>query len=72
MPVVTQHYLLLRRNLIYTALTRARNLAVMIGSTKALNVGLSAAKSRERFTHLRYRLANVLAQGGPLPEGDVF
>jgi len=55
-PVVTQHYLLLQRNLIYTALTRARRLAVLIGSSKAMRIGLAKAQSHARFTHLKHRL----------------
>ena len=55
-PVVTQHYMLLQRNLIYTALTRARKLAVLIGSSKAMRIGLGKAHSHARFTHLRHRL----------------
>ncbi|WP_291323558.1 ATP-dependent RecD-like DNA helicase [Desulfonatronospira sp.] len=56
MPVVTQHYLLLQRNLIYTGLTRARSLAVLIGSTKAMAMGLRSTGASKRYTHLRYRL----------------
>ncbi len=56
MPVVTQHYMLLQRNLIYTGLTRARRLAVIIGSRKAMGMGISNQGSGRRFTHLRYRL----------------
>jgi exodeoxyribonuclease V alpha subunit len=55
-PVVTQHFIMLKRNLIYTALTRARKLAVIIGGKKALGIGLSAVGTAKRFTHLRYRL----------------
>ncbi len=55
-PVVTQHFVMLKRNLIYTALTRARKLAVILGGKKALGIGLSASGSVKRFTHLRYRL----------------
>ena len=56
MPVVTQHYLLLQRNLIYTGLTRARELAVLIGSSKAMGMGLRSTGASRRYTHLRYRL----------------
>lgn len=56
MPVVTQHFMLLQRNLIYTGLTRARRLAVMIGTNKAMGIGLKNSSSGRRFTHLRYRL----------------
>jgi exodeoxyribonuclease V alpha subunit len=59
MPVVTQHYMLLQRNLIYTGLTRARKLAVMLGSHRALSIGLSNKDSSKRFTHLVHRLRDV-------------
>jgi exodeoxyribonuclease V alpha subunit len=58
-PLVTQHYLLLRRNLIYTALTRARRLAVMIGSSKAMRIGLAKGEEKSRHTHLSYRLKGL-------------
>lgn len=60
MPVVTQHYVMLERNLIYTGLTRARKLAVMIGQSRAMNIGLGRKESRKRFTHLRYRLRGAV------------
>lgn len=56
MPVVTQHYMLLQRNLIYTGLTRARQLAIIIGSKKAMGIGIKNLGAQRRFTHLRYRL----------------
>ncbi len=56
MPVVTQHYMLLQRNLIYTGLTRARQLAIIIGSKKAMGLGIRNMGAERRFTHLRYRL----------------
>ena len=56
MPVITQHFIMLKRNLIYTALTRARKLAVILGGKKALGIGLGAVGATKRHTHLRYRL----------------
>jgi len=58
-PVVTQHYVLLMRNLLYTALTRARRLAVFIGSEKALATGLSNITSGQRMTHLQHRIRHI-------------
>jgi exodeoxyribonuclease V alpha subunit len=55
-PLLTQHYVMLRRNLIYTALTRARKLAVLIAPKRALAVGLGKSGSEKRYTHLRFRL----------------
>jgi exodeoxyribonuclease V alpha subunit len=56
-PVHTQHYILLQRNLIYTAVTRGKRLVVIVGTRKALSIGIKNDKTRKRFTHLRYRLA---------------
>ena len=55
-PVLTQHYLLLQRNLIYTAITRGRRLVVMIGTRKALGMAVRNDKIRKRHTRLRHRL----------------
>jgi exodeoxyribonuclease V alpha subunit len=59
MPIVTQHFLLLQRNLLYTGLTRARELAVLIGSDRAFRIGLNNATSGNRNTHLAYRLRAI-------------
>jgi exodeoxyribonuclease V alpha subunit len=56
LPVSTQHYLLLQRNLIYTAMTRARKLVLLIGTKKALAIAINNNKPRLRYTHLRERL----------------
>ena len=56
LPVLTQHYILLQRNLIYTAITRGRNLVVMVGSVKALAIAVRNDKTQKRFTHLKHRL----------------
>ena len=55
-PVMTQHYLMLQRNLIYTAVTRARKLAVLVGSPKAIAIAVKNQKSTERHTALADRL----------------
>lgn len=62
MPIVTQHYMLLQRNLLYTGLTRARNLAVLVGSKKAFSIGLNNATAGKRCTHLAYRLQSLFAE----------
>ena len=56
MPVHTQHYMLLQRNLIYTALTRGRRLVVMVGTKKALAIGINNNRTQKRYTHLKNRL----------------
>ncbi len=56
-PVHTQHYILLQRNLIYTALTRGRKLVVMVGAKKALAIGINNSKTQKRYTYLKNRLS---------------
>lgn len=56
MPVVTQHYTMLQRNLLYTAITRARNLCVLTGSRKAIGTAVRNNKVANRFTALEWRL----------------
>jgi exodeoxyribonuclease V alpha subunit len=58
-PVVTQHYIMLQRNLLYTALTRARRLAVMVGGEKAFGIGLRNVDAFKRHTRLRARLQDL-------------
>jgi exodeoxyribonuclease V alpha subunit len=55
-PIVTQHYILLQRNLIYTAVTRGKSLVVIVGSRKAMAIGVNNNKTRQRYTRLRHRL----------------
>ena len=58
-PLLTQHYVMLRRNLIYTALTRAKRLAMLIGSRRALLLGLHNAGGDRRHTYLNHRLREL-------------
>jgi len=55
-PLVTQHYMLLQRNLIYTAVTRGKKLVVLVGTKKALILGIKNDKTRKRFSLLGRRL----------------
>lgn len=57
MPILTQHYVLLQRNLVYTGVTRGRKLVVMVGMKRALAIGVKNDKTQKRYTHLRERLA---------------
>jgi exodeoxyribonuclease V alpha subunit len=59
LPLLTQHYVLLQRNLLYTALTRARRLAVLVGSPKALRIGLANVTAGRRNTGLARRLKDM-------------
>jgi exodeoxyribonuclease V alpha subunit len=56
-PLHTQHYLMLQRNLLYTALTRAKRLAILVGEPKALATAVNNRRVRTRFTRLAERLA---------------
>jgi exodeoxyribonuclease V alpha subunit len=55
-PLVMQHYMLLQRNLLYTAVTRGRRLVVLIGSKKALAIAVGNNKTHKRYTTLAERL----------------
>jgi exodeoxyribonuclease V alpha subunit len=55
-PVHTQHYTMLQRNLLYTGITRGRKLVALVGSRKALWVAVNAAETRQRYTLLKWRL----------------
>jgi len=57
MPIVTQHYTMLQRNLLYTAITRARKLCVLAGSPRAISMAVRNNKVAHRFTALEWRLA---------------
>ncbi len=56
-PLAMQHYLLLQRNLIYTAVTRGKRLVVVIGQPRALSMAVRNARSTRRLTNLSARLA---------------
>ena len=59
-PIVTQHYLMLQRNLFYTAVTGARELMILIGTKKALGMAIKNNKVQERNTRLSSRLQELL------------
>ena len=57
-PLVSQHYMMLQRNLLYTAITRAKKLCVVVGSRKAIAIAVRNAKVARRWTGLAQRLRN--------------
>lgn len=59
-PISTQHYVLLARNLIYTGVTRGKKLVVIIGQTKALAMAIRNAKTQKRLTNLKLRLQKLI------------
>ena len=56
-PVHTQHFVMLQRSLLYTAVTRGKKLVVLIGSRKALRIAVGNAQVADRFSRLGARLA---------------
>jgi exodeoxyribonuclease V alpha subunit len=55
-PVLTQHYLLLQRNLLYTGITRGKKLVILVGTKKALSIAVRNNKQQQRYTLLKERL----------------
>jgi exodeoxyribonuclease V alpha subunit len=58
-PLSTQHFVMLERNLVYTAITRGRKLVVIIGQRQALETAVRTASARKRWTTLEARLAEL-------------
>ena len=56
LPLYTQHYVMLSRNLFYTGLTRAKKLALIVGSEKAIAIAVKQVKQQQRYTRLKERL----------------
>jgi exodeoxyribonuclease V alpha subunit len=68
MPVLTQHFVLLQRNLLYTGVTRGKRLVILIGTKKAVAIAIKNNKPQKRYTLLRQRL--VVARD--FPKGDLL
>lgn len=60
MPLLIQHYLMLQRNLLYTGITRAKELVILIGSKKAIAIAIKNADINKRFTCLKKRLQSSI------------
>ena len=56
LPFTTQHFMMLQRNLLYTAITRARELVVLVGSGKAIAIAIKNATTQERYSGLQDHL----------------
>ena len=63
-PVLTQHYAMLRRNLLYTGVTRGKRLVVLVGQKKAVAIAVRNASGRRRWS----KLDEWLARGAHRPE----
>ena len=59
-PLSTSHYIMLQRNLLYTAITRAKQKVIIIGSKKALMTAVQSNRTQKRYTLLAERLAHKL------------
>jgi exodeoxyribonuclease V alpha subunit len=57
-PLLTTHFVMLSRNLLYTAVTRARKLCVLVADPRALKLALGEIRREERLTALVERLEN--------------
>ena len=55
-PLLTQHFIMLQRNLLYTAMTRGKKLVILIGTPKALSIALKNDKPQQRLSRLAERL----------------
>ncbi len=62
-PIMTQHYMMLQRNLLYTAITRGKKLVVIIGTKKAVAIAVNNDKTRKRYTRLAERLKSCFMGG---------
>jgi len=56
MPILTQHYVMLQRNLLYTGVTRGKKLVVIIGTKKAMAIAVRNNKTQRRYTLLKERI----------------
>ena len=60
MPILTQHYMLLQRNLLYTGVTRGKKLVILVGTKKAIAIAIKNNKPQKRYTLLRDRLMSAI------------
>ena len=62
-PLTTQHYTMLARNLVYTGVTRGKQLVVLIGQRKALAIAVRNGADRRRYSLLKKRLIDLPSRG---------
>lgn len=58
-PVSTQHYMMLKRNLIYTGITRGKTLVVLVGQKRALAMAVKGKQVEQRWSKLKERLKSL-------------
>jgi len=71
MPILTQHYMMLQRNLLYTAIARAKQLVVLVGTKKAMGMAIRNNKVTKRYTGLAKRLQDRLKEIGEIKYPEV-
>ena len=59
LPLLTQHFVMLQRNLLYTAITRGKQLVVLVGQRRALDIALKNDRPKQRLSGLRQRLIRL-------------
>lgn len=59
-PMAMQHYMLLERNLLYTGVTRGKQLVVLLGQHKAVTMAARTVTSKQRLTNLQARLKEAI------------
>jgi exodeoxyribonuclease V alpha subunit len=69
-PVHTAHYVMLQRNLLYTAITRGKRLAVLVGTKKAVAIAVKNHKIQLRYTGLARRLQRADREPGSVGTGE--
>lgn len=62
MPLLTQHYMMLQRNLLYTAITRAKKMVVMVGSRRAVHMAVQNNKVEQRYSGLLPRILEMITE----------
>jgi exodeoxyribonuclease V alpha subunit len=67
LPLTTQHFVMLQRNLLYTAVTRARRLVVLVGAPRALALAVKNDRVEQRWTRLAARLKHLAETSEPPP-----
>ncbi len=61
-PLLTQHYMMLQRNLLYTAITRGKRLVVLVGSRRAVHMAVRNTAGGARWTWLAQRIRQARGQ----------
>jgi exodeoxyribonuclease V alpha subunit len=59
-PMLTTHYVMLQRNLLYTAVTRGQRLVVLVGSPRAIAIAVQSGRAQARYSGLAERLMQTM------------